>query len=51
VNGAALERFYLYAANVAGAAERAAAFFEALRGEQFPVREYGASAGTNADPR
>ncbi len=48
VNGSRYERFFLYELNGPGAAAKARALFEALREEQFPVRDYGASAGTNA---
>lgn len=51
VNGGPLERYFPYAANPPGARARAAAVFDALRGEQFPARDYGESAGTNAGAR
>jgi len=51
MNRGQLERFYLFASNPEDAGERAAALFESLKGPQFPVREYGESAGTNAAAR
>ena len=42
------EEFFLFADRNLAASKKAAALFEALRGEQFPAKTYGASAGTNA---
>ena len=42
------EHYFVFTGAPPGAHERAAAWLEALAAPQFPVREYGASAGTNA---
>lgn len=42
------EHYFLFEGAPPGAHEKAAAWFEALRAPQFPVRQYGSSAGTNA---
>lgn len=42
------EHFFLFAANPPDAAERAAAWMEALAAPQFPKKVYAESAGTNA---
>jgi len=42
------EHYFIFTGAPAGAHDRAAAWLEALAAPQFPVREYGASAGTNA---
>ncbi len=50
-NQGAEEHYFLLAGGPPNARERAARFFEALAGEQFETKTYGASAGTNATAR
>ena len=42
------EHYFVFSVSPDGAHERAAAWLKALEAPQFPVREYGVSAGTNA---
>ena len=45
MNRGEVEQYFLSPVNVVGALERAKAFFDSLKGNPFPVKEYGPSAG------